>query len=201
LLDIGRALRSGGDLEPVLTAIAAGLLRATGFTAVVINMRRPEWDDFEVVVSLGEEDDGYAALMGATTTWSEWGKFLVPEFEHDGAYFIPAGTIDWSSDTATYVPDRPASDDPGDWHPEDALLIPLTDSHGELLGIVSVDEPASGRRPDAAQLELVALAARTPPPRSSTPRPPRPRGATARPSSTCCACRRGWARAGRSTRR
>ena len=57
LLDIGRALRSGGDLGPVLTAIAAGLLRATGFRAVVINLRRPEWDDFEVVVSLGEEDD------------------------------------------------------------------------------------------------------------------------------------------------
>jgi diguanylate cyclase (GGDEF)-like protein/putative nucleotidyltransferase with HDIG domain len=157
-LDIGRALRSGGDLEAVLTAIAEGLLRATGFKAVVINLRRPEWDDFEIVVSLGEEDDAYEALMGATTTWADWGPFLVPEHETAGSYFIPAGTMDWSFDHASYVPDRPASDDPRDWHPEDALLVPLTDSDGELLGIVSVDEPVSGRRPDAAQLELVALA-------------------------------------------
>ena len=158
LLDIGRALRSGGDLEPVLSAIAAGLLRATGFKAVVINLRRPQWDDFEVVVSLGEEDDAYEALIGAATTWANWGPFLVPEHETAGAYFIPAGTIDWSFDHACYVPDRPASEDPRDWHPEDALLVPLTDSEGELLGIVSVDEPVSGRRPDPAQLELVALA-------------------------------------------
>ena len=75
----------------MLTAIAAGLLRATEFRAVVINLRRPEWDDFEVVVSLGEEDDAYEALMGATTTWADWGPFLVPEHEIAGAYFIPAG--------------------------------------------------------------------------------------------------------------
>ncbi len=158
LLDIGRALRSRGELGPVLTAIAAGLLRATDFKAVVINLRRPEWDDFEIVVSLGEEDDAYEALMGQTTTWADWGPFLAPQHETAGAYFIPAGTLDWGFEHASYVPDRPASDDPGDWHPEDALLVPLTDSDGELLGIVSVDEPVSGRRPGAAQLELVALA-------------------------------------------
>ena len=96
--------------------------------------------------------------MGQTTTWADWGPFLAPQHETAGAYFIPAGTLDWGFEHASYVPDRPASDDPGDWHPEDALLVPLTDSDGELLGIVSVDEPVSGRRPDAAQLELVALA-------------------------------------------
>ena len=158
LLDIGRALRSGGDLEPVLSAIAAGLLRATGFQAVVINLRRPEWDDFEIVVSLGEEGEACAALLGQTTTWADWAPYLSPQHAVAGAYFIPAGTMDWSAEIASYVPDRPASDDPRDWHPEDALLVPLTDSQGELLGIVSVDEPVSGRRPDAVQLELVALA-------------------------------------------
>ena len=157
LLDIGRALRSGGDLEPVLSAIAAGLRRATGFRAVVINLRRPEWDDFEIVVSLGEEE-ACAALLGETTTWADWAPFLVPANERAGAYFIQAGTMDWGSEIASYVPDRPASDDPRDWHPEDALLVPLTDSQGELLGIVSVDEPVSGRRPGEEQLELVALA-------------------------------------------
>ena len=100
LLDIGRALRSGGDLEPVLSAIAAGLQRATGFRAVVINLRRPEWDDFEVVVSLGDEE-ACAALLGETTTWADWAPFLVLRNERAGAYFIPAGTTDWSSEIAS----------------------------------------------------------------------------------------------------
>ena len=51
----------GRHLGSVLGAIAAGLLRAAGFRAVVIDLRRPEWDDFEVVVSLGDEDDAYEA--------------------------------------------------------------------------------------------------------------------------------------------
>ncbi len=157
LLDIGRALRSGGDLGPVLTAIAAGVRRATGFDAVVINLRRPAWDDFEVVVALGSEE-AEAALMGATTTWADWGAFLADEFEHGGAYFIPAGSIDWSEDMASFVPEIAKSDDPDAWDAEDALMVPLLAASGELLGIVSVDEPYDGRRPEPAKLELIALA-------------------------------------------
>ena len=29
----------------------------------------------------GEEDDAYAALVGQTTTWAEWGPFLAPQHE------------------------------------------------------------------------------------------------------------------------
>ena len=36
---------------------------------------------------------------------------------------------------------------PDAWDPGDALLLPLRGTDGEVLGIVSVDEPLSGRRP------------------------------------------------------
>jgi HD-GYP domain-containing protein (c-di-GMP phosphodiesterase class II) len=39
------------------------------------------------------------------------------------------------------------------------LLLPLRDASGEVLGIVSVDEPLSGRRPDDAELRLLMAVA------------------------------------------
>ena len=54
-------------------------------------------------------------------------------------------------------PTRPRA--PGGWHPDDALLAPLYGAPGELIGLLSVDMPLSGRLPDAFQLELLELLA------------------------------------------
>jgi diguanylate cyclase (GGDEF)-like protein len=59
----------------------------------------------------------------------------------------------------SYVPAGEVSDDPDAWHPEDALFAAMRHSDGHLLGIVSVDEPTSGRRPTDEELDvLVAVA-------------------------------------------
>ena len=52
--------------------------------------------------------------------------------------------------------DAPAVEPLEDWHPEDALLVPMRSATGHLLGIVSVDEPIGGHRPSDAQLEVLS---------------------------------------------
>ncbi len=47
------------------------------------------------------------------------------------------------------------SADPDAWSPEDALFVPLRSAAGDILGILSVDEPADGRRPDGEKLDLL----------------------------------------------
>ena len=57
------------------------------------------------------------------------------------------------------TPTRPTlevSDDPDAWHPDDALMVPLRSADGALLGIVSVDEPVTGRRPTSLELDLLS---------------------------------------------
>jgi GAF domain-containing protein len=45
------------------------------------------------------------------------------------------------------------------WHPEDELFVPFYGSDSTLLGIFSVGEPRSGRRPSDEELDvLVAMA-------------------------------------------
>ncbi|HZH24953.1 MAG TPA: sensor domain-containing diguanylate cyclase [Solirubrobacteraceae bacterium] len=156
LLGVGRALRAG-DLQLVLAAVASAVRRTSGFETVVINLHRPAWDDFEVAVVEGSAE-ARAALSGTTSGWREWGPLLHERFEHGGAYFIPAGSIDWEVDgLISFVPDIAPSQDPDAWDAEDALMVPLRTSGGDLLGIVSIDEPVDGRRPDGPAVELIAM--------------------------------------------
>ncbi|WP_126688286.1 sensor histidine kinase [Nocardioides ferulae] len=47
------------------------------------------------------------------------------------------------------------TDEPDAWHPHDVLVGLLTDDDGGLIGVLSVDRPVSGRRPDARQRRLL----------------------------------------------
>jgi signal transduction histidine kinase len=45
--------------------------------------------------------------------------------------------------------------DPEGWHPANVLIGVLSDDDGQMVGVLSVDRPVSGRRPDAAQRSLM----------------------------------------------
>ncbi len=50
----------------------------------------------------------------------------------------------------TWVPDIEPIDAEDAWHPEDALFAPLIGADGRRVGVLSVDVPHDGRRPNAA---------------------------------------------------
>ena len=162
LLEVARAVRGGGDLQPLLEAIARVISVSLGFGTVVINLHRPAWDDFEVAIVHGS-DEGRRVLLGTARSWESWQALLDPRFERGGAYLIPEGEFEWDTKgTVSYVPPAagrlvPAEDHAGeDWHPEDALLVPMRAATGRLLGVVSVDDPIGGHRPSDAQLEVLS---------------------------------------------
>ena len=135
LLEIGRALRAGGDLQSMLAAVASAVRRATRFTTIVINLHRPAWDDFEVVVVEGSPG-ARAQLLGVTTTWPEWRGLLDDRFDRGGAYFIPAGEADWTLDAATFIPDIAPSEDP------EALTAAMVELVGDLERAAAYGETA-----------------------------------------------------------
>ena len=160
LLEAASAVRAGGDLRPLLEGIARVISVSLGFGTVVVNLHRPAWDDFEVVVVHGGDDEARRVLLGTSQSWRGWQPLLDPRFERAGAYFVPHDEYDWDRDApVSYVPPVAEPAAAGDWHPEDALFVPLRSSTGRLLGIVSVDEPLDGRRPSDAQLEVLSAVA------------------------------------------
>jgi diguanylate cyclase (GGDEF)-like protein/putative nucleotidyltransferase with HDIG domain len=158
LLAVSRAARTGEGPVAVLEALAQVIRSELRFAVVVGNLRAPDGDSVAVAVVLGEPDVR-DALLGTTTAWSEWEAMLRPENDRCGAVWLPAGTYEWSTGMTAWIPTasaRPAADA---WQPQDALLLPLRDASGEVLAIIAVDEPLSGRRPDDDAIEvLMAIA-------------------------------------------
>jgi diguanylate cyclase (GGDEF)-like protein len=158
LLEVTRLVRAQEDLPELLAAVASTIGESLGYATVAINLYRPEWDDFCVSTVHGNEA-AREALIGRIHSGDEWETLLSAEFLRRGAYLVAAGSIDWSELGVSYVPELQRSDDPDAWDPEDALFVPLRHQEGHLLGIISVDEPTSGRKPTDEQLDvLVALA-------------------------------------------
>ena len=154
------ALPGARDDDDPFAKIAATIAESLGYGTVAINLVRPAWDDFEVVAVHGDEA-ARRALLGATTTAASWATLLVEDFYARGAYLVPRGAYDWDAAShVSYVPSRDRADGDGAWDPEDALFVPVRDSAGRLIGVLSVDEPVSGRRPTDEELDgLVAVAA------------------------------------------
>ena len=157
LLDATRLIREEPDPARLLDAIARTVSESLGYRSVVMNTYRPAWDDFEVTAVVGS-DDAREALMGDRLPWAEWELLLDARFERRGAYLIPEGEFDWESSAGrTYVP---ATSSPSRVVAGRRRAVrPAKHSRGHFLGIISVDEPLSGHRPDDAELQvLVAVA-------------------------------------------
>jgi len=160
LLEITKAVRSGADVDSVVDAIARVVGETLGFQTVVLNVYRPEWDDFYVATVHGN-DPVRDALLGSVYDWSSWTPLLDERFARAGAYFIPNDAFDWSQDVGKrFVPaGEPAVAGPEGWHPNDELFVPLEHANGQIAGIMSFGDPLDGRRPDDEQLAVaVALA-------------------------------------------
>jgi diguanylate cyclase (GGDEF)-like protein len=160
LLAVSRAVRSGADVGSVLDTIARAVSETLGFQTVVLNVYRPEWDDFYVETVYGSTLVR-KALLGQVYDWDSWKPLLDPKFLRAGAYFIPNDAFDWSQHLgARFVPEgEPLGDTPEAWHPADELFVPLERSDGQILGVMSFGEPVSGLRPSDDQLALAVTLA------------------------------------------
>jgi diguanylate cyclase (GGDEF)-like protein len=163
LLEISRAASSGRGALPVIESTAELIRVELGFQTVAVNLREGHDDDLRVVFVAGDEE-ARTALLGNVNPWATWHPLLDPAHDRHGASWLPAGSYDWDSarDPNVYTPERSRSLGANAWDPEDMLLLPLRSATGEVLGVISVDEPLNGRRPSDDEVRvLMAIAEHT----------------------------------------
>src|SRR4051812_27067079 len=155
LLDLARVVRGQDDLHCVLSRVVETVGDLLQVRTVALNLYRPAWDDFEVTEVHGSPA-AREALLGSTSNHADWAPLLAAEHERHGVYFIPAGSVDWDAQgPVTYVPPSEADGGEDAWDAEDALFAVLRGVDGRMLGILSVDEPVSGRRPTDEELGVL----------------------------------------------
>jgi diguanylate cyclase (GGDEF)-like protein len=159
MLALSRAAACGRGVLPVLEALATLIRSELSFQVVSINLLDDAREEFRALLVEGDEE-ARQTLLGTTSPWSDWEELLTSD-EHvrQGAIWLPAGAYEWPDEPTFWTPAAAAAPDPDAWHPDDMLLLPLRGATGDVLGIVSIDQPLHGRRPDDPEVDvLVAVA-------------------------------------------
>ncbi len=159
MLSLSRAAASGAGPQPVLEALAEIIRTELSFQVVAVNLLDEERHNVYVVLVEGDEE-ARQTLLGTSGPWSEWENLLTSgEHVRQGALWLPDGAYEWDDQTTVWTPATAAAPDPDAWHPYDMMMLPLRSASGEVLGMVSVDQPLHGRRPDDGEIEVLMAVA------------------------------------------
>jgi signal transduction histidine kinase len=150
------------DIEAVfveaLQNIAEGVTELLGFEVAAISVARD--DETLEMVAVAGSPAAREQLLGRRTPIAEIERELVTAEEWGDLRFVPHERMSIEVEDLGWVSDLEPTDDPDAWHPLDLLLAPIRDEHQRFRGLLSVDLPHGGRRPDAAQREQLQRYAR-----------------------------------------
>jgi signal transduction histidine kinase len=144
------------SLQDVLDLIVEGAADVVGFRVAAISLLQPD-EDLEVVAVAGDAG-ARRELMGRRTPRG----LVEAEFEIAEQWgtlrFVPANRLPPTSQPGWVAESWDvATGDADSWDTQDTLLAPFYDVTGKWLGMISVDLPLSGKRPDEVQQGLLEV--------------------------------------------
>ncbi|HEX6109594.1 MAG TPA: GAF domain-containing protein, partial [Ktedonobacteraceae bacterium] len=158
LIRLGNVLRAESGLNEVLQQVVASISTCTGFRMAVINLVEDNSDKTSPVAFAGGLEEGNRLISENPLTVEQMHRLMRMEFRISQSYFIPHQYADLYADVVGSV-DKSVDDyEPGGWHPEDLLIVPLfSPRQKKLLGVLSLDDPEDGRIPTVESMEMVEL--------------------------------------------
>jgi diguanylate cyclase (GGDEF)-like protein/PAS domain S-box-containing protein len=143
-------LNSARSLPDTLQAVADGVVRGLGYELAAVNLVRPDGD--LVVAAFAGSEAGEALLAGRVGSRASWERRLTMGERWGALRFIPhtEGWVLIDDDVPQWHTEGPLPRFADEWHPGDRLYAPMYSSQAvgsELIGVISVDRPTSGRHP------------------------------------------------------
>jgi PAS domain S-box-containing protein len=160
IFEVSRMFRSDQSVVDSLADIAQAIRESVGFNAVLISTLDPEREYLWRVAQAGLAPEVFSELAKNATPWKNVERQMRDEFLIGSAsYFIPHTHYEEVSkylDIYRTMPEAEAVA-PGQWHPDDLLFVTLHSSSGDVMGILSVDNPQDGAVPSETTVELLEI--------------------------------------------
>ncbi|MEP7290203.1 MAG: GAF domain-containing protein [Chloroflexota bacterium] len=165
IFELGQMLQSNVDTPTILEAFAFSVQQSIGYDVIMIMMVDETGGVLRRVTQAGLPIDAFEESKKHTLPIATLQKlFQNDEFRMSESFFLPFHSVArWYVDgleslstgravTRTMHPHSKA-----DWHDGDMLVVPLTGAGGNLLGVMSLDRPFSGQRPDRGTIEILEI--------------------------------------------
>lgn len=162
VLRISQALSANLNLDDLLPEIVQSIRASLGFNIALLNL--VDRDDPTMMrrrAAVGVPEEQWTLLKNQVTP-VEWFKSVMrDEFRISHSYYIPHshaehGVIWDNTDDTSYRPDL-GERNADEWHPDDALFVPLFDSDGQLISFLSVDDPSDRRIPSLDSVQVLEI--------------------------------------------
>lgn len=160
LTEVSAGLDFEQPLDQSLRAIANSIRESTPFQAVLVSIYEKDTGMLRRIAGVGFTSETLAELMARKQPLTSIHQMLKPQFKISRSYFIPvneAPIIPADVHMVTLEHDGRNSKSESAWDPDDFLIVPLEDSQGAPLGLISVDAPRDGLRPDRVTIEALEI--------------------------------------------
>jgi diguanylate cyclase (GGDEF)-like protein len=159
LLTASVAVRGHGALDQVLQEIVRAMSTAAGFRRAAVYLLDAEGSAVQVRASVGLDDEADRRLRETAVPLGEFAQLMRPEMRVSRSFLCDHRyhEVPPQLDEKLSIPDVDPDWKEGMWHALDSLTVPLEDAQGELLGLISVDEPLSRRLPTVNDIKAIEM--------------------------------------------
>lgn len=175
LSEVSNAFRTNRPLRDVLEDIAYAVLESAGFNVVLISLVDGDPPVVYPEIGAGVPIAQFEALKNSADKQpvTNLKAILQPEFHlQDDVYFIPAEQMSvWQDKLDIPYIEKPrrldftplsqiggeASITENAWQTGDLLLVPITDTNKNTIGLLTVQNPVSDQRPDATAVQALGI--------------------------------------------
>jgi diguanylate cyclase (GGDEF)-like protein/PAS domain S-box-containing protein len=143
-------LNTARSLADTLQAVAEGVVKGLNYELAAVNLVRPDGD--LIVAAFAGSPAAEALMAGRIGSRTSWERRLSMGERWGTLRFIPhtEGWVLIDDDVPQWHTEGPLPRFADEWHPDDRLYAPMFSSQSvgsELIGVISVDKPSSGRHP------------------------------------------------------
>ncbi|MCQ3935557.1 MAG: hypothetical protein DPW18_00785 [Chloroflexi bacterium] len=160
LTDVTYSMGHDQPLDQALQIIARGIRDATPFRVVLVSIVEVETGLLKRISAVGVPHEMLNDLFSRKQPLNSVRQLMRPEFKISRSYFIPADQtpiIPPDLHSVTLDLSAPAVKTANMWDPNDFLIIPLENAEGQIVGLISLDDPSNGLRPDVATIESAEI--------------------------------------------
>jgi methyl-accepting chemotaxis protein len=158
LIRLGNILRAELGLSEVLEQVVASIHMCTGFRKAVIHVVEEGRDFVTLLAFAGISEEDKQKLRENPLRVNHIFRLMRPEFQVSQSYFIAHEYKHLFGDMTRVGGGEMMQHQPGAWHPDDALIVPLfSPRQHKILGFISLDDPADGQVPGEERIEIVEL--------------------------------------------
>ncbi len=160
LIRLSNLLRADLGLDEVLQQMATSMASCTGFRRLAIKLIDDDEERLLPVAFAGLTEAEQRRLREGTFPVEKMLSLMRPEFRISQSFFIPHEHRDLLQGM-TVLPSESSDEDdyqPGQWHPDDYLFIPLySPREQKLFGCLSLNAPQDGKIPTVESIEVIEL--------------------------------------------